>query len=114
MALFSADIFATLEEMRQTYGGFDFLDPPHRDYYKNVRERLRDALSEDMYRCNESKYGMSYFYRLYSRAEELGILIDKDDRGILLQIFTAPVGDRPTLFLEIIQVVCMISELFGF
>ena len=52
MALFSADIFATLKEMRETYAGFDFLDPPHRDYYKNVRERLGDALSEDMYRLN--------------------------------------------------------------
>ena len=35
--------------------------------------------------------------------EELGILADKDDQGMLLQIFTRPVGDRPTLFLEIIQ-----------
>lgn len=50
MALLSADIFATLEEMRRTFGGFDFLDPPHRDYYKSVRERLGDALPEDMYR----------------------------------------------------------------
>ena len=35
--------------------------------------------------------------------ERLGILADKDDQGVLLQIFTKPVGDRPTLFLEIIQ-----------
>lgn len=35
--------------------------------------------------------------------EELGLLADKDDQGVLLQVFTVPVGDRPTLFLEIIQ-----------
>lgn len=34
---------------------------------------------------------------------ELGILIDRDDEGYLLQIFTMPVQDRPTLFYEIIQ-----------
>jgi len=34
---------------------------------------------------------------------ELGILIDRDDEGYLLQIFTKPVQDRPTLFFEIIQ-----------
>jgi 4-hydroxyphenylpyruvate dioxygenase len=35
--------------------------------------------------------------------EELGILIDRDDEGYLLQIFTKPVEDRPTVFYEIIQ-----------
>jgi 4-hydroxyphenylpyruvate dioxygenase len=35
--------------------------------------------------------------------EELGLLVDKDDQGILLQIFTKPISDRPTLFFEIIQ-----------
>ncbi len=34
---------------------------------------------------------------------ELGILADRDDEGYLLQIFTAPVVDRPTLFFEIIE-----------
>jgi 4-hydroxyphenylpyruvate dioxygenase len=34
---------------------------------------------------------------------ELGILVDRDDEGYLLQIFTKPVEDRPTLFYEIIQ-----------
>jgi 4-hydroxyphenylpyruvate dioxygenase len=34
---------------------------------------------------------------------DLGILIDKDDEGYLLQIFSKPVEDRPTLFFEIIQ-----------
>lgn len=35
--------------------------------------------------------------------KELGILVDRDDEGYLLQIFTKPVEDRPTLFFEIIQ-----------
>ena len=35
--------------------------------------------------------------------KELGILVDRDDEGYLLQIFTKPVEDRPTLFYEIIQ-----------
>ncbi|GLT55507.1 hypothetical protein SLA2020_286220 [Shorea laevis] len=43
--------------------------------------------------------------------EELGILVDRDDQGTLLQIFTKPVGDRPTLFVEIIQRVgCMLKD----
>lgn len=37
-----------------------------------------------------------------------GLLVDKDDQGVLLQIFTKPLGDRPTIFIEIIQRVgCM-------
>ena len=35
--------------------------------------------------------------------KELGILVDRDDEGYLLQLFTKPVGPRPTLFYEIIQ-----------
>ena len=43
--------------------------------------------------------------------EELGILVDRDDQGVLLQIFTKPVGDRATLFFEVIQRVgCDIDE----
>ena len=53
------------------------------------------------------------------QCRELGILADRDDQGVLLQIFTKPVGDRSTLFLEIIQRVgcdkdpatnCMIAQ----
>jgi 4-hydroxyphenylpyruvate dioxygenase-like putative hemolysin len=35
--------------------------------------------------------------------EELGILADADDEGILMQLFTKPIGDRPTFFVEVIQ-----------
>jgi len=37
------------------------------------------------------------------RLRELGILVDRDDEGYMLQIFTRPVADRPTLFYEVIQ-----------
>ena len=37
------------------------------------------------------------------RLQELGILVDRDDEGYMLQIFTRPVEDRPTLFYEVIQ-----------
>ena len=45
--------------------------------------------------------------------EELGILADKDDQGVLLQIFTQPVSDRPTVFLEIIQRIGCMRQLDG-
>ncbi|HZA59817.1 MAG TPA: hypothetical protein VE523_11585, partial [Solirubrobacterales bacterium] len=38
-----------------------------------------------------------------SDLHELGILADRDDEGYLLQIFTKPIGDRPTMFLEVIE-----------
>jgi len=89
MALFTADIFDTMTKMRQVsdLGGFEFMDPPGSEYYRNVRKRLGDALTEEQ----------------YQRVEELGLLADKDDQGVLLQVFTKPVGDRATLFLEVIQ-----------
>jgi 4-hydroxyphenylpyruvate dioxygenase len=37
------------------------------------------------------------------KLKELGIMVDRDDEGYLLQIFTKPVEDRPTMFFEIIQ-----------
>lgn len=41
--------------------------------------------------------------RLISFLQELKILVDFDEKGYLLQIFTKPVQDRPTVFLEVIQ-----------
>ena len=90
MALFTSDIFSTLRQMREAshYGGFEFMDRQPESYYDNLPLRLGESLSAEQ----------------YSKVRELGILADKDDQGVLLQIFTKPVGDRPTLFLEIIQV----------
>ena len=89
MALMTQDIFSTLRQMRKAsaYGGFEFLDAQSQAYYDNLPSRLGNAFTPEQYR----------------EIEELGLLADKDDQGILLQIFTKPVGDRPTLFLEIIQ-----------
>lgn len=97
LALMCEDIFTTLKEMRSrsAVGGFEFMPPPPPTYYKNLRGRADDILSEEM--MNE--------------CEELGILVDKDEQGTLLQIFTKPLGDRPTIFIEIIQRVgCMLVD----
>lgn len=68
--------------------GVHFLRPPS-TYYINLAERLKTAkitVAEDL-----------------AKLEELGILVDYDDNGYLLQIFTKPLEDRPTLFIEIIE-----------
>lgn len=77
--------------MRETskYGGFEFMPAQPSSYYERKRDLIGDLLSEEQYRLSE----------------ELGILIDKDPQGVLLQIFTKPIGDRPTAFFEIIQVI---------
>ena len=63
-----------------------------------------DRQPESYYDALPLRLGDSLTAEQYSKVRELGILADKDDQGVLLQIFTKPVGDRPTLFLEIIQV----------
>lgn len=86
IALRTDDIIAAVSALRSR--GLEFLTIP-RVYYTMLRERLAKApikVAESL-----------------ERLEELDILIDFDDRGYLLQIFTKPVEDRPTLFLEIIQ-----------
>ena len=97
LALKTDDIFSTVREMRKyshLRGGFDFQAPASDDYYRTLKAKIGDALSDDQ----------------YAMVEELGLLVDKDDQGVLIQVFTKPVGDRPTLFLEIIQRIgCMRS-----
>ncbi|KAL8031160.1 hypothetical protein ABFX02_13G007200 [Erythranthe guttata] len=97
LALVSEDIFKTLREMRKRscIGGFDFMPSPPPTYYRNLKSRAGDVLSDEQ----------------IQECEELGILVDRDDQGTLLQIFTKPVGDRPTIFIEIIQRVgCMLKD----
>jgi 4-hydroxyphenylpyruvate dioxygenase len=97
LALTSEDIFKTLREMRKRsfVGGFEFMPAPPPTYYKNLKNRVGDILSEEQIK----------------ECEELGILVDRDDQGTLLQIFTKPLGDRPTIFIEIIQRVgCMLKD----
>ena len=82
LALETDDIVGTVRAMRER--GVGFLDVP-REYYDEARERVGDV--------DES----------WTDLAELGILVDRDDEGYLLQIFTEPAQDRPTVFYEIIQ-----------
>lgn len=69
--------------------GVEFLPPPPKAYYEDVPKRMGPHMSKMKEDLRE--------------LEELSILIDADEEGYLLQIFTKPVEDRPTLFFEIIQ-----------
>jgi 4-hydroxyphenylpyruvate dioxygenase len=95
LALKTDDIISTLSSMRaQTYmAGFDFMPAPGAEYYQDVPRRVPELTPHQL-----------------SKIEELGILADKDDQGILLQIFTKPCGDRPTFFIEIIQRIGCMEE----
>ncbi|KAL3754864.1 hypothetical protein ACJRO7_002028 [Eucalyptus globulus] len=100
LALISEDIFRTLREMRKrsSVGGFEFMPSPPPTYYRNLKARAGDVLTDEQIK----------------ECEELGILVDRDDQGTLLQIFTMPVGDRPTIFIEIIQRMgCMFTDDHG-
>jgi len=89
LALKTSDIISTLRSMyaHSDFGGFEFMPRPSDKYYKELPNKIGDALTPEQYKA----------------VEELGILADKDDQGILLQIFTKPLGDRPTVFIEIIE-----------
>ena len=82
IAVATDDIIFTVSEMRKR--GVEFLHVPG-TYYDTVKERVGD-IKEDL-----------------AVLKSLGIMVDKDEEGYLLQIFTKPVEDRPTLFYEIIQ-----------
>jgi 4-hydroxyphenylpyruvate dioxygenase len=84
IALATDDIIDSVRELRRR--GVEFLHVPD-TYYD------RDVLTERVGTINES----------IDDLEELGILVDRDPDGYLLQIFTKPVQDRPTVFFEIIQ-----------
>lgn len=87
IAIATDDIIKTVSEMKAR--GVEFLSKPPHAYYDEVPARL----GEHMKRFKED----------VKILEQLGIMIDADDEGYLLQIFTKPVEDRPTLFFEIIQ-----------
>lgn len=82
VALATNDILHTVDSLRQR--GVQFLYVPD-TYYSDLIERV-GAIDEDM-----------------DDLRRLNILVDRDEEGYLLQIFTKPVEDRPTLFYEIIQ-----------
>jgi len=86
IALKTADIITTVTNMRSR--GVEFIKVPE-TYYAAMKERLRKSainLEED-----------------FEVIQRLNILIDFDEGGYLLQLFTKPLMDRPTVFIEIIQ-----------
>ena len=82
VAIATADIVTTVKDLQSR--GIEFLKIPM-SYYADVLDRV-GKIDEDLLPLSE-----------------LGILIDKDEEGYLLQIFSKPLQDRPTLFFEIIQ-----------
>lgn len=82
-ALTTKDIIKTVKTLKAR--GVEFLSAPPEAYYDMLTERIGEIDEE------------------IKAIQELGILVDRDEEGYLLQIFTKPVQDRPTLFFEIIQ-----------
>ncbi len=87
IAVATDNIIKTVSAMKAR--GVEFLSAPPQAYYDAIPARLgehRDMMKEDIVEL-----------------QKLGIMVDADEEGYLLQIFTKPVEDRPTLFFEIIQ-----------
>ena len=87
IAVATDDIIGTVSQLKAR--GIEFLPPPPQAYYDEIPERLgehREMMKEDI-----------------KELQKLSIMIDADEEGYLLQIFTKPIEDRPTLFFEIIQ-----------
>jgi 4-hydroxyphenylpyruvate dioxygenase len=82
LALATRDIVGTVAELRRR--GVEFLDIPDA-YYDEVPERV-PAVAPQL-----------------ADLRRQGILVDRDDEGYLLQIFSKPIGDRPTVFFEVIE-----------
>lgn len=82
LALLCKDVLHTVKKLKEN--GVEFLSIPD-TYYDNLLDRVGD-IDENI-----------------EDLKELGILVDRDDEGYLLQIFTKPVEDRPTVFYEILQ-----------
>jgi 4-hydroxyphenylpyruvate dioxygenase len=87
IAVATDDIIKTVSQLKAN--GVEFLTTPPEEYYKSVPGRL-DEFSHELREDIE-------------KLKSLGIMIDADEEGYLLQIFTKPIEDRPTLFFEIIQ-----------
>ncbi len=87
IAVATDDIINTVTELKAR--GVEFLPPPPQAYYDEIPARLgvhKEMMKEDI-----------------KELQKLSILVDADEEGYLLQIFTKPLEDRPTLFFEIIQ-----------
>ena len=87
IAMATDDILSTIGYLKEK--GVEFLPAPPQAYYDEIPERLgshMDMMHEDI-----------------KELQKLSILVDADEEGYLLQIFTKPIQDRPTFFFEIIQ-----------
>ncbi|RNB81515.1 4-hydroxyphenylpyruvate dioxygenase [Brevibacillus panacihumi] len=82
IAILTNDIIDTVTKLRAN--GVDFLSVPDA-YYEELKDRVGE-IDEDV-----------------ETLKKLKVLVDKDDEGYLLQLFSKPIVDRPTLFIEIIQ-----------
>ena len=82
IALLTKDIEQTVTALRAN--GVEFLRVP-KNYYEKMPARIGEI------------------HETMEKIRKLGILVDRDEEGYLLQIFTRPVEDRPTLFFELIQ-----------
>jgi 4-hydroxyphenylpyruvate dioxygenase len=82
IALLCRDILSTVQKLQDN--GVEFLRVPD-TYYEELPDRI-GCIDEDV-----------------TELKRLGILVDRDEEGYLLQIFTKPVEDRPTVFYEILQ-----------
>jgi 4-hydroxyphenylpyruvate dioxygenase len=82
LALSTGDIITTVSELRRR--GIEFLRVPD-SYYEALPDRVGE-IKESL-----------------DAIQELGILVDRDDEGYLLQVFSRPIQDRPTTFIEVIQ-----------
>ena len=82
IAVATRDIVKTVEALKSR--GIEFLNTPE-TYYDDAPGRVGEIAES------------------FDDLKRLGILVDRDDEGYLLQIFTKPIGDRPTVFLEVIE-----------
>ena len=82
IAMITGDILSTVRQLNRN--GIEFLRVPDA-YYQSLPERIGE-IKEPM-----------------DEIRELGILVDRDEEGYLLQIFSKPIQDRPTVFIEVIQ-----------
>lgn len=82
IALLCKDIVQTVKQLKEN--GVELMNTPE-SYYETLRDRVGE-IDEDM-----------------DELRKYGILVDRDEEGYLLQIFTKPVEDRPTVFFEILQ-----------
>eukprot|EP00300_Choanocystis_sp_HF-7_P005766 c14259_g1_i2.p1 GENE.c14259_g1_i2~~c14259_g1_i2.p1 ORF type:complete len:481 (+),score=104.58 c14259_g1_i2:213-1445(+) len=99
------DIVATMTKLRAASDvGFEFLPAP-----PSAKDR-ETGKTVTYYEWVKSRAGKYISDELIAKLQAVDVLVDIDDQGILLQIFTKPLDDRPTLFFEIIQRLCFLPK----